>query len=87
MIVNADLHVHSRFSAGVSKNMTIDTLSKEARKKGVDLLATGDCLHPGWMKEIEEMEKVDDGTLELNGTRFVLTTEVEDMFLGIFGLP
>lgn len=79
MIVNADLHVHSRFSGGVSKNMTIETLSKEARKKGVDLLATGDCLHPGWIQEIKEMEKIDDGTLELNGTRFVLTTEVEDM--------
>ena len=79
MIVNSDLHVHSRFSGGVSKNMTIETLSKEARKKGVDLLATGDCLHSGWIQEIKEMEKIDDGTFELNGTRFVLTTEVEDM--------
>lgn len=78
MKVNADLHIHSKYSAGTSKNMTIALLSQEARKKGVQLLATGDCLHSKWMKEIKEMENIDEGTYELNGTRFVLNVEVED---------
>ncbi len=78
MIINADLHIHSKYSIGTSKNMTIKLLSKEAPKKGVDVLATGDCLHSSWLKEIKEMEQIDEGTFELNGTRFVLTTEVED---------
>lgn len=78
MIINADLHIHSKYSIGTSKNMTIKLLSKEAPKKGVDVLATGDCLHSSWLKEIKEMEQIDEGTYELNGMRFVLTTEVED---------
>jgi len=78
MIVNADLHIHSRFSMAVSQKMTLSVLSKEAAKKGVALVGTGDCLHPVWLKEIKEMQKIDDGTFELNKTRFILTTEVED---------
>ncbi len=78
MLVNADLHIHSRFSGGVSSSMTLETLSIESKKKGIDLLGTGDCLHPQWMKEIKSMEKVDEGTYELNGMRFILTDEIED---------
>ncbi|MDI6707505.1 MAG: TIGR00375 family protein [Candidatus Thermoplasmatota archaeon] len=78
MLVNADLHIHSRFSAATSEKMRLPVLAKEALKKGIHLLATGDCLHPAWLKEIKELNKVSDGTLELNATRFVLTTEVED---------
>lgn len=78
MIVNADLHIHSRFSGGTSNKMTIDTLSKEAPRKGIDLLATGDCLHKKWMQEIKQCNYVDEGTFELNETRFILSTEIED---------
>jgi uncharacterized protein (TIGR00375 family) len=78
MIVNADLHIHGRFSIGSSKNMSFALLSQGAKKKGIQLLATGDCLHSQWMKEIKTMDKIDPGTFELNKTRFVLTTEVED---------
>ena len=62
----------------VSQKMTLPVLSKEAAKKGVDVVGTGDCLHPTWLKEIKEMQKIDEGTFELNKTRFILTTEVED---------
>jgi len=78
MIVNADLHIHSRFSMAVSQKMILSVLSKEATKKGVSLVGTGDCLHPAWLKEIKEMQKADEGTFELNKTRFILTTELED---------
>jgi uncharacterized protein (TIGR00375 family) len=78
MKINADLHIHGKYSGGTSRNMSIALLSKEAKKKGVQLLATGDCIHSGWMREIKELERIDDGTFEMNGTRFVLTVEVED---------
>lgn len=78
MNINADLHLHSRFSAGTSERMTVEALSFESKKKGIDLIATGDCLHKGWLREIEAMNPVSEGTFELNGTRFVITTEVED---------
>jgi len=78
MIINADLHIHSRFSAATSDKMTIKNISLEAPRKGIDVMATGDCLHNIWMKEIKECNVIDDGTFELNGTRFILSTEVED---------
>ena len=78
MIINADLHIHSRFSGATSQRMNIETISKEAPFKGVDIVATGDCLHSGWMKEIRKCNVIDEGTFELNGTRFILSTEIED---------
>jgi len=77
MIINADLHIHSRFAGATSDKMTIKNISLEAPRKGIDVLGTGDCLHSGWMKEIKACNAVDDGTLELNGTRFILSTEIE----------
>jgi len=78
MFINVDLHIHSRFSGATSPKMNMETISKAAPKKGVDVLATGDCLHKGWMNEITSCDVVDEGTFELNGTRFILSTEIED---------
>jgi len=57
--------------------MDFKKLAKAAEQKGVDLLATGDCLHPTWLAEIKAMEEVSEGTFQLGNTRFILTTEVE----------
>jgi uncharacterized protein (TIGR00375 family) len=78
MIINADLHIHSRFSGATSDKMNIETISLEAPRKGINVVATGDCLHSGWMKEIKQCKVIDDGTFELNGTCFILSTEIED---------
>ena len=77
MIINADLHIHSHFSGATSDKMNIETISKEAPRKGIDIVGTGDCLHKGWLKEIKKCNLVEEGTFELNGTRFILSTEVE----------
>ncbi len=79
MIINADLHIHSRYSAATSDKMTIETISLEAPRKGIQVVATGDCLHGKWMEEIKACNVIDEGTFERNGTRFILSTEVEDM--------
>jgi len=78
MIVNADLHIHSRFSAATSEKMNIRTISLEAPRKGIQVVGTGDCLHSGWMEEIRTCNTIDEGTYELNGTHFILSTELED---------
>ena len=57
--------------------MNIKTISIEAPRKGIDIVATGDCLHSGWMKEIKQCNLVEKGTFELNDTRFILSTEIE----------
>jgi uncharacterized protein (TIGR00375 family) len=66
--------------------MDLPTLAVEARRKGLQLLGTGDCLHPNWLQEVQELEE-QDGVFfftlagETGGEitqAFVLTVEVED---------
>jgi uncharacterized protein (TIGR00375 family) len=78
MHVNADLHIHSKYSMATSPKMDLPTLASESRKKGIQLVATGDCLHPKWMAEIKKL-KEENGFFKLDDTYFVLTTEVEDI--------
>ena len=78
MLINADLHIHSRYSGATSDKMTISSLSVEAPRKGINVMATGDCLHGAWQKEIKACTVIEDGTFEMNGTRFILSAEVED---------
>jgi uncharacterized protein (TIGR00375 family) len=78
MQVNADLHIHSKYSMATSPKMDLPTLAEESRKKGIQLVGTGDCLHPGWLAEIKKL-KEENGVFKLNDTRFILTTEVEDI--------
>jgi DNA helicase-2/ATP-dependent DNA helicase PcrA len=49
----ADLHLHSRHSAAVSKHMTVETIGRHARIKGIDVIGTGDCLQPEWLTSLE----------------------------------
>ena len=84
MIINADLHLHSRYSMATSKNMTPQTMAYEAMKKGLNLLATGDAFHSKWLEELEDnLNQVDDtGIYESKtpnvSTKFIVTNEVED---------
>lgn len=78
MQINADLHIHSKYSTATSPKMDLPTLAAESGKKGIQLVATGDCLHPKWFGEIKQF-KEENGIFRLNGTSFVLTTEVEDI--------
>lgn len=77
MKVNADLHIHSKYSAAVSKDMDLPEIAKEASLKGVKIVGTGDCLFPKWLDEIKELP-FSDGLFQLGDTYFVLTVEVED---------
>ncbi|MFA4935052.1 MAG: TIGR00375 family protein [Candidatus Methanoperedens sp.] len=78
MLVNADLHIHSKYSMATSPKMELPTLASESGKKGIQLVATGDCLHPKWLAEIKKL-KEENGVFRLDGAYFVLTTEVEDV--------
>jgi len=78
MLINADLHIHSKYSMATSPKMDLPTLATESRKKGIQLVATGDCLHPSWLAEIKKL-KEENGIFELHNTNFILTTEVEDI--------
>ncbi len=81
MQINADLHIHSKYSMATSPKMDLPTLASESRKKGIQLVGTGDCLHPKWLSDINSQReengifRVRDGTEIVN---FILTTEIED---------
>ena len=72
-----DLHVHSRFSRGTSREMTLETMARWAVIKGLDLLGTGDFTHPGWMRTLRRrLTPTGDGIYESDGARFLLTAEL-----------
>lgn len=84
MIINADLHVHSKYSMATSKNMNPDIMAREAMKKGLDLLATGDAFHSRWLEQLEQqLTPINDTGIYTTGndnisTNFIITNEVED---------
>ena len=77
MLVNLDLHIHSRYSMAVSADMQMPDIAREAARKGVQIMATGDCLHPLWLDAIKSLPEA-DGLFLLGDTHFVLSVEVED---------
>lgn len=77
----ADLHMHSKYSRATSPGMELETLSKWAKIKGIDLLGTGDFTHPEWIKEIEQKAiESDSGFLQYDGVNFVLSAEVSCIY-------
>lgn len=73
----SDLHIHSRFSRACSTALNIPNLDKWARFKGVNLLGTGDCLHPLWQTELKSvLKEAGNGTYQYGETKFILTCEV-----------
>jgi len=70
MRVIADLHLHSKYSRATSPQMDVVNLAIWGKKKGINLLATGDITHPVYLKELKE-QLVEDGSgfLELKNRR------------------
>ena len=82
MRIVADFHLHSRYSRATSNQLDLDLLARWARYKGIGLLGTGDCTHPLWMQELKQKLKATPGGLyEYEGVRFVLTAEVNHLFV------
>ncbi len=62
----ADLHIHSHYSTATSKNLVPEFLDYWARIKGVNILGTGDCIHPVWLSELKErLEPAENGLYRL----------------------
>jgi len=58
----ADLHLHSKYSRAVSQNMVLPIMAEWGRKKGIDVLSTGDWTHPLWLREIgSQLEEKGEG--------------------------
>ena len=62
----ADLHIHSRYSRAVSKDMVPESLYRWAQLKGITVVGTGDFTHPAWFVELQEkLEPAEQGLYRL----------------------
>jgi uncharacterized protein (TIGR00375 family) len=84
MKIFADLHLHSKYARGCSKNLDLENLAYYAKLKGLKLLITGDFTHPLWFKEIsKKLEEAGDGVYKLKNNSeiyFLLGGEISSIF-------
>lgn len=91
----ADLHIHSRYSRATSRDLTPENLDFQARRKGIQVLGTGDFTHPAWRQELrEKLVLAEDGLYRLkeeyawnpgkgaekDRTRFAITGEISSIY-------
>lgn len=81
----ADLHIHSKFSRACSKDLDLEGNTEWARKKGINIVGTGDFTHPVWIKELKEkLVEEKQGLYKLKGTPsevlFMITTELSCIY-------
>ncbi len=66
MEIIADLHLHSHYSRATGRALNLEHLDLWAAYKGVAVVGTGDCTHPGWLAEMaEKLAPVDQGVYGL----------------------
>ena len=89
----ADLHIHSNYSRATSKDCIPEFLDLWARKKGIQLVGSGDFTHPAWRQELKEkLAPAEEGLYTLkpdlrkagapdsHPTRFVITGEISSIY-------
>jgi uncharacterized protein (TIGR00375 family) len=79
--VNVDFHIHGRYSGGTSRDMSVPLIAEQAPLKGLDVVATGDALHPVWCRHLREHLIDEDGLYSTpeSKAKFIIQTEVEDI--------
>lgn len=91
----ADLHIHSKYARATSRDLDPEHLDLWARRKGIQLLGTGDFTHPAWREELREaLLPAEDGLYRLRddrripeegaagggAPRFVLSAEISSIY-------
>jgi len=91
----ADLHIHSKYSRATSRDCVPEMLDLWARRKGLDLIGTGDFTHPVWREELKEkLVPAEEGLFALKdefrqpdqiagdpkSPRFLLTSEISSIY-------
>ena len=91
----ADFHIHSKYSRATSKDCVPEILDLWARRKGLDLIGTGDFTHAAWRAELKEkLAPSEDGLYILKenfrlkdhldpkdfGPRFIVSGEISSIY-------
>ncbi len=62
----ADIHLHSHFSRATSPQLNLEYLYLWAQLKGIQVVGTGDFVHPEWFAELKEkLEPAEEGLFQL----------------------
>lgn len=62
----ADFHIHSHYSIATSRGLTPENLELWARRKGIQVVGTGDVFHPGWYGDLKDkLVPAEDGLFRL----------------------
>ncbi len=81
MKIVADFHIHSKYSRAVSQEMNLENISLWAKKKGIQVMGTGDFTHPQWFNEIKtKLKPAEEGLYKIQDTHFILTTEISSIY-------
>lgn len=73
----ADLHLHSSYSRATARDITVQRLAETAKRKGIQLLGTGDFTHPEWFRHLKEnLSEAGEGVYEYDGINFILQVEL-----------
>lgn len=73
-----DFHIHGPYAQACSRNTTLEKLETYAKIKGLNILGTGDALHPKWFQSItSELTEDENGILwSKNKFPFIWQTEL-----------
>ena len=83
----ADLHIHSRYSRATSKECTPEYLDLWARRKGIQIVGTGDFTHPAWREELaEKLEPAEDGLYVLKKEYRIKDSEIPGAMIPRFAV-
>jgi uncharacterized protein (TIGR00375 family) len=85
-----DWHVHSKYSRACSRDLELPKIADMCRRKGIDVVATGDWTHPAWFEHLKEnLVEREPGLYQLGiegsrhrgqEVRFMLVTEVSQIY-------
>ena len=77
-----DFHIHGPYANACSRNTTLKLLEDNSKIKGLNIIGTGDALHPKWNSQIRAELKEDDyGVLwSKNKFPFLWTSEISLMY-------
>jgi len=84
----ADLHIHSPYSRATSPESTLSGLAAWGRKKGIQVIASGDFTHPAWFNTLEhQLIAAEPGFFRLAADtsnepllRFMLSAEISCIY-------
>lgn len=85
MKLYADLHIHSRYSRACSPDLTPQNLLSWGKRKGIQILGTGDFTHPVWQADLAvALEEQRPGLYglkgQVGGPYFLYQTEIASIY-------